>query len=413
VIFLTANADESTLASVRSAGPFGFLTKPFRNEELLETIRIAIDQSKQVHSLFASQRWLTTVLDSLTDAVIATDAESRVRYLNPAAAALTGWTAMEAQGRMIEEIYRLQAFGGSTPEECLLRRALRTGEYLGKDRFVLITKTGARVAIEDSAAPIREDDTIVGAVTIFLNIEDRVELERQHEIEKDRWEEQAVSATQALGETRAELRALAANLMQTQERERRRIARELHDDLGQQTAFLGIMLDRATREGYISASISSELQAQAQRISTGLREVSHALHPSIIADLGLSAALHSLVEQERSLGHEILFPEPDVPLSVPLDTATAFYRIAQEALRNVAKHAPGAVVRIFLSRTSTELKMRIQDNGLGFSLVEVRSKGGLGLVSMQERARLVGGSLSLSTRSGKGTVLLVRAPIGD
>ena len=141
--------------------------------------------------------------------------------------------------------------------------------------------------------------------------------------------------------------------------------------------------------------------------------MSHRLHPSIIADLGLEAALRSLVEQEREAGLDIGFSARNVPASIPLESATALYRIAQEGLRNASKHAPGAAVRTTLSHDKGELQLRIQDTGPGFPPVEVRHRGELGLISMQERARLAGGHLLLSSHSGEGTVLLVRVPLGN
>ena len=167
VVFLTANADEQTLTRARSAGPHGFLSKPFRNEELLEMVRIAFDQHRASQQLFASNRWLTTMLDSLSDAVIATDADALVRYLNPAAQALTGWTPVEADSRNIEEVYPLADFTGAHVRECVLKRALASGQFVGRERFTLTSKRGKKIPIEDSAAPILDGKRVVGAVTVF------------------------------------------------------------------------------------------------------------------------------------------------------------------------------------------------------------------------------------------------------
>ena len=220
-------------------------------------------------------------------------------------------------------------------------------------------------------------------------------------------------AAEALGQTRAELRTLAADLMRTQEHERHRIARELHDDLGHQAAILAMSVESVAKLNPTAALEVQQLQALVDQLAISLREVSHRLHPSIIADLGVSMALESLVDQERELGRDVHYSHRNVPDSISLEKATALYRIAQEALCNAAKHAPGASVRIQLSYDRKELQLRIQDAGSGFSPVEARSGGGLGLISMQERARLAGGNLLLSTRPGEGTVLSVRVPLGD
>lgn len=409
VIFVTGNTDEPTLAHARSAGPYGFLSKPFRSEDLVEAVRIAIAHHHRAEQLFASTRWLTTVLDSLTDSIIATDAEGFVRYLNPAAEKLTGWSSLEAQGKPIEAVYSLTDFEGRPVHDCLLRRALASGEFVGRSRMWLSTRTGLRVAIEDAATPIVQESGVAGAVTIFSDITLRLEQERRLELERDRLEEQALAASEALGQTRQELRALAAGLMTSQEEERRRIARDLHDDIGQQVAALAMFIDRNDRT---DTDTDAEIRRRIHQISADLRNTSHALHPAILADLGIAAALDTLIEQEQEGGRDVhLSTSLDPATPVPLEIATAVYRIAQEALRNAAKHAPDTGVQLALWQQDNRLVLQIQDDGPGFSLSEVRSRGGLGLLSMQERAHAVGGHLTLTTRPGEGTVLVVDVPL--
>jgi two-component system, chemotaxis family, CheB/CheR fusion protein len=189
------------------------------------------------------------------------------------------------------------------------------------------------------------------------------------------------------------------------------MARELHDDLGQRVALLGVSVDHALHQGRIDRETAEAIRSQIHEMSAGLRAVSHRLHPSIIADLGLAAALQNLVEQERTAGRAVVLEEGAAQVAVPLNTATALYRIVQEALHNAAKHAPGAAVSISLTATSNEALLRVQDKGPGFSLGDASIRGGLGLISMQERARLVGGNLLLTTQPGSGTVILARVPV--
>ena len=417
VVFLTATPDEQTIRQSRDATPYGFLTKPFRNEELVETVWIALQQHRMRQELFASHHWLTNILSSLTDLVIATDSEGFVRYMNAAAEAAMGWTHTDAHGRPIEEVCSVTELDGNPLTGCTLRGVLQTQTPSSKRRFLLTTHGGHRIPIEGLTAPIAEDGQIFGAVAIFRDITDRLNQEREQELERDRLEEQALSATIALGQTRAELSAFAGRLMHTQEEERQRIARELHDDLGQQTALLGMLADRIsmdctamTGDGKVAME---ELRRCIYQISTGLRMVSHTLHPSILVDLGLVPALESLVQQERRFGRDVSLHASNVPPDLPVSKATALYRIAQEALRNAASHAAGAAVRITVWTEDGSIHLRVLDTGLGFSPVEARGRGGLGLVSMQERARLAGGNLLLTTAPGQGTKVLVRLPLGD
>jgi two-component system CheB/CheR fusion protein len=202
--------------------------------------------------------------------------------------------------------------------------------------------------------------------------------------------------------------------MKAQEEERRRLARELHDDFGQATAIIELELAR-TAEMVSAENIELRQSLQHVRehianLSNRLREASHRLHPSILVDLGLASALEGLVEDFRKSGSEVSARVPASSPEISLEAATALYRIAQEALRNATKHAPGAPVHLTLASSGSGMQLIIRDAGPGFDLNHVRTRAGLGLLSMQERARLAGGTLLISTRAGEGTVLTVRLP---
>ena len=208
----------------------------------------------------------------------------------------------------------------------------------------------------------------------------------------------------------------ALSLLSAQEDERRRIARELHDDVGQRFALFQMELEnlRRTSAGDLT-DLPRRLDAlidQAEKLAEDVRSVSHRLHPSILEDLGLESALEQLVgEFERAYGRTVEFVRQQ-PLTrpVPSATATALYRITQEALRNVAKHARGAFVIVELSSTDQELCLSVKDDGPGFDVEVLHRHSGLGLISMQERAKLVGGKLRLSTAVGEGTEVVALLP---
>jgi PAS domain S-box-containing protein len=244
VVFLTAYASDEVLARARTAGAYGYLVKPFRGCELNAVILMALNQQRLASELFAEHAWLRTVLGSLSDGVIATDAEGRVRYLNHSAEVLLGWLQAEALDRPVEEVFRVKTLGGAPVESCQLRRALGQTEPVGKQRFLLITRSGRKVPVEDSASAIVKDGQVLGAVAVLTDIRARLLLERRQAKQHLRLKEQVETAAAALGQKRTELQALSRHLMTAQEEERRRVARELHDDLGQQTALLGLALDR-------------------------------------------------------------------------------------------------------------------------------------------------------------------------
>lgn len=406
VVFVTANANADTLARAQASGPFGFIAKPFRLRELDATINIALNQHKLTRDLFAERSWLTAMMGSLSDGVIAADAEGRVRYMNPAAEAMLQGSSSEAFGQPIEAVYGLSKLDGEPLEQCQLRKALATREPVPKERFLVAGKGDHPRPIEDAASPIIEDGKLLGAVTIFFGIAEQLAKESSEVSLRDRLKEQVETTSAALGNSRQELQALTRHLMIAQEDERGRIARELHDDLGQRTALLDMKLRG------IASAVRDELKplvASAQQdltdLAAGLREVSHRLHPSVIADLGLAAALDSLVNDfhQQGLSIEGSLEEVSTP---SVEVATALYRIAQEALQNVEKHAPHAPVLVRLQRVNDDLQLSIRDGGPGFSVADVRQRGGLGLISMQERARLIGATLEVSSDPGCGATVL-------
>jgi two-component system, NarL family, sensor kinase len=211
-----------------------------------------------------------------------------------------------------------------------------------------------------------------------------------------------------------ELRSLAGRLLQAQEDERRRIAREMHDDWTQRLAVLAI--DAAKLEPQLDPSSNAhcqlrEMRGELVRLSEDVHALSRQLHPSILDDLGLVDALRSeCASVARREGVAVAFRSDGVSESWPKDVGLAVYRVAQEALRNVVKHAVTGEARVLLIGSSRELILTIQDGGVGFDAGEVRSRQGLGLSSMGERVRLVRGELSVHSGPGQGTTVTVRVP---
>ena len=207
---------------------------------------------------------------------------------------------------------------------------------------------------------------------------------------------------------------LAGRLLQAQEDERRRIAREMHDDWTQRLAVLAI--DAAKLETQLDPSSNAhrqlqEMRGELVRLSEDVHALSRQLHPSILDDLGLVDALRSeCASVTRREGVAVAYRSDDVTASLPKDVALCVYRVAQEALRNVVKHAGTEEARVSLIGSGRELILTVQDRGVGFDAAEVRSREGLGLSSMGERVRLVRGELSVDSEPGQGTTVTVRVP---
>ncbi len=217
----------------------------------------------------------------------------------------------------------------------------------------------------------------------------------------------------ALRSSDHEVQSLAGRLIAAQEEERARIARELHDDLSQQLALLSMDIDQLVRCTGTADGVIYHARAAAIRageIATDVHNLSHELHPVRLEMLGLGLALRDLC-REMSAGHDlhIGFEHEQIPRSIPPDVALCLFRIAQEALRNIVKHSGAREAQVRVWRADGMLALHIADWGRGFSH-EQHGSVGLGLVSMRERARLVGGQIAVQSNAGKGTRIDVRVP---
>ncbi len=210
-------------------------------------------------------------------------------------------------------------------------------------------------------------------------------------------------------------RDLAGRLIASQEAERERIARELHDDLSQKLALLNIDLDQLTRrlEGY-GAELADDARATTRRaseIASDLHELSHQLHPSKLKVLGLIRAMEGVC-RDVAVQHDIVvdFTHEGVPATVSPAVSLCLYRILQEALHNVAKHSGATRAEVRLVRDRDIIFMRVEDQGVGFD-PEAREGTGLGLVSMRERVNHLGGRLTIGSARGAGTRIGVHLPL--
>jgi PAS domain S-box-containing protein len=212
------------------------------------------------------------------------------------------------------------------------------------------------------------------------------------------------------------LRALPGRLLEAQETERRRIARELHDDLNQSLALLAVEIDALVQTPPASraelAARMGEVAAQVKDLSTAVHDLSHELHPSKLEHLGLVASVRALC-RDVSLAHglEVTFTHFPDPGTVPPETSHCLYRLVQEALRNVVKHSGCRHASVDLSATAGAIHLSVEDDGVGFDPGPGGHTGGLGLVSMRERLHLIGGTIAIDSRPGEGTRIDIHAPV--
>lgn len=211
-------------------------------------------------------------------------------------------------------------------------------------------------------------------------------------------------------------RELAARLITAQESERRRIALLLHDDLSQNIAAMGVAISRLKRKppasmGLLFAELE-RLGGQTNELTTQLRRLSHQLHPDVLEHVGLVAALESEVTE---FGHneqiKVEFRAEIKSEQVPLDVSVCLYRVAIEALRNVSRHSGADSALVVLAEDEVSFSVEVSDSGQGFDVERVKRGSGLGLISAEERVKLLQGSFQVSSTPQNGTVLTARIPV--
>ena len=236
-------------------------------------------------------------------------------------------------------------------------------------------------------------------------------------LDERRERERHLATSRALEQSQQRLRALSRRLLDVQEAERRSLARDLHDDIGQTLTALKIQLESLARSttGAARAQVE-ECVTTAQHALARVRQLSLNIRPLQLDDLGLAAALRSHLDGQAQLGglapH---FDAADAPAGIAQDIETACFRVAQEAITNVLRHARARNLWVRLFTQDGRLALSVRDDGLGFDPESSRRRafvgGSLGLVSMEERVALENGQLQLRSAPGEGTALLAMFPL--
>jgi len=339
-----------------------------------------------------SEDKLRLLLDSTAEAIYGIDLEYRCTFCNLSCLRALGYERIdEVLGKNMHDLmHHTRADGTLFPvEECRVHRVIRTGQGDHAEEEVLWRTNGTGFPAEYWSYPQLRGEEVVGAVVAFVDITERKLAE-------------------------VALASVSRRLIEAQEQERSRIARELHDDIGQRLALLAIKLAQLQQSPPNSSELPSrigELQKQTSEIAADIQSLSHELHSSRLQYLGIAAAIKGFCrefgEQQKV---EIDCKIHDLPVPLSPDISLCFFRVLQEALHNSARHSGVRHFEVRLWGTSGEIHLTVSDSGAGFDIDAAKASRGLGLISMEERLKILNGTLSIESQLQRGTTIHARVP---
>lgn len=352
-----------------------------------------ITERKQAEDALARY---AALIESSEDAIITQSLEGRILSWNPGAERLYGYRSAEVAGQFLALVI---------PPECAgelerLRAQVQRGEHIEHHETVRVRKDGARIAVSVSISPIKDGEGRTIAAS---------------SIERDITEQ--ARAGEALARSRAQLRDFAGQLRSARETERTQIAREIHDELGQ--ALTALKMDLFSLTHAVPAPLPDPLLVKTDEMAKlidqmvdKVRTLATELRPAVLDSLGLSAAVEWAVQQfGRRTGIECTLDLPAEPLQLDSDRSTDLFRILQEALTNVARHAHASRVDVHLRATPGEVVLEVHDNGRGITESETENVRSFGLLGMRERTLPWGGELGVRVAPHGGTSVIACIPL--
>jgi PAS domain S-box-containing protein len=316
------------------------------------------------------------VVESSDDAIVSEDLDGIVLSWNQAASRMFGFPEPDAIGRPISQLLPPELLS----DEATVLQSLRAGERMVHLERTRTSALGEKVHLSSTISPLRDGgDHLIGTVRSVRDIS-----------EKKRAEEALARAKR--------------KLVRVQEQERARIARELHDDIGQRLALLTVGL----------TGVSEELQTQASEIAADLQSLSHELHPSRIEVVGAVTGMRVFCSEfAQQHQFDVDFQATDITRQLSSNISLNLFRILQEALHNTVKHSGVRQCRVRLWEAHGWVHLVVSDEGGGFDLAATNESRGIGLITMQERVSLVDGDLRIESQPGSGTTVHARVPITE
>jgi two-component system sensor histidine kinase UhpB len=365
---------------------------------------------------------LAAIVDSSEDAIVSKTLEGIITSWNATAERLFGYTASEAVGQHISLIIPFDR----RDEETVILERIHKGERIEHFDTVRVRKDKTPLDISLTISPVRDaSGKIIGASKIARDVTQRKQIERALRESEERYrtladelDTQVQFRTHELERRNLELLELSGLLLESQDAERRHIARELHDSAGQTLTALGLQLARISEDAQKDPALCKEVQNAeelVQHLARELRTTSYLLHPPLLDETGISSALSWYVQGlvERS-SLEIDLQVPDNFGRLPSEMELVIFRLVQECLTNIHRHSGSKIALIRIERDENTIRVKVEDQGRGMSperLAAIQSQGtGVGIRGMRERVRHLRGDLVIESNSS-GTKVCATLPL--
>jgi len=363
-----------------------------------------------------SKEFLDNVIESMLDALIVTTPDLTIQMVNGAVCQLSGYGKAELTGKPLRMIIDPEDSGSSIYDQLQINVAVKNVE------LTFVTKQMRKVPILFSATILFKDNQVDSIVCVARDIHERKKAEIELRKAHDELEERVQKRTFELAQSEEQLRRLSYSVLRAQEDERKRLANELHDELGQSLSLLKMQIAALQRKlPRHQGAFREELQDMRRHLNQvieDVRRLSRDLSPALLADLGLSAALKKIGNDfAKYYPTTVSFEATDIDHLFSQDTQIVIYRIFQEIFTNIAKHAQASHVQVKIRLDNDNVLMAVQDNGQGFDPTEMplpaSADRGLGLASLHQRARMINANLDLWSQTGQGTRLSFTIPINS
>jgi len=365
---------------------------------------------------------LAAIVDSSDDAIVSKTLEGIISSWNAGAERLFGYTASEAVGQHISLIIPIDR----RDEETVIIERIKRGERIEHFDTVRVRKDNTPLDISLTISPVRDaSGKIIGASKIGRDITQRKRIERElcdseerSRTLADALDTQVQFRTRELEMKNSQLRELSGLLLESQDAERRHIARELHDSAGQTLTALDLQLTQIRENAEKDPALAKDVQYAeelVQHLARELRTTSYLLHPPLLDETGISSALSWYVQGlvERS-SLEIDLQVPDNFGRLPSEMELVIFRLVQECLTNIHRHSGSKVALIRVEREENTIHVTVEDRGKGMSperLAAIQSQGtGVGIRGMRERVRHLRGDLVIES-NGSGTKVYATLPL--